>query len=263
MPELPDVEVFKRYLDATALHKKIIDVEVKSASILEGVSSQKLQETLKGRQFQSTHRHGKHLLTALDQGPWLTLHFGMTGYLKYFQEMEKDPEHDRLLVSFDNGFHLAYVCQRKFGTVSLADGLDSFVEAKHLGPDALSLGLDEFRQILKGKRGSIKSFLMNQKYIAGIGNVYSDEILFQSKLHPKSQVNNLGGETVKQFFHAMHTVLQKAIEAQADPDRFPQSFITPHRHGDGTCPRCRSDLKKITIAGRSTYFCPACQVKPA
>jgi formamidopyrimidine-DNA glycosylase len=263
MPELPDVEVFKRYLDATALHKTIAAVKVKSARILEGVSSQKLRQTMKGRQFQSTHRHGKYLLVALDQGPWLALHFGMTGFLKYFKQKEKDPEHDRLLVSFDNGFHLAYVCQRKLGTVSLADEVDSFIETKQLGPDALGLDLEGFRQILKGKRGSIKSFLMNQKYLAGIGNVYSDEILFQSKLHPKRPVNNLEPETVKHLFDVMHNVIQKAIDAQADPRQFPQSFIVPHRHGDGNCPRCRGELKKITVAGRSVYFCPACQPKPA
>ena len=157
MPELPDVEVFKRYLDATALHKTITAVKVKSARILEGVSPQRLQEKLRQQQFHSTHRHGKHLLVALDQGPWLTLHFGMTGFLKYFKRMDKDPEHDRLLVSFDNGYHLAYVCQRKLGNVGLTDDVDSFVKKKQLGPDALSLDLDGFRRALQGKRGTIKS----------------------------------------------------------------------------------------------------------
>ena len=118
MPELPDVEVFKRYLDATALHKTITDVEVESTQILDGVSKGKLHKSLKGRQFLSTHRHGKHLLVALEKESWLTLHFGMTGFLKYFKQMDKDPEHDRMLISFDNGYHLAYVSQRKLGAVA-------------------------------------------------------------------------------------------------------------------------------------------------
>ena len=263
MPELPDVEVFKRYLDATALHKTIVDVEVRSANILEGVSIGMLQKTLRSRQFQSTHRHGKHLLVALEQEPWLTLHFGMTGYLKYFKEMAQDPEHDRLLVSFDNGFHLAYICQRKLGSVGLTDSVDSFIAEKELGPDVLSLDLEGFRQALQGKRGTIKSFLMNQQHLAGIGNVYSDEILFHCRLHPKSRVNNLKAETVTRLFQAVQDVLHAAIEAQADPDRLPASFLIPHRQRDGTCPRCRGDLHKISVSGRSAYYCPACQAKPA
>ena len=262
MPELPDVEVFKRYLEATVLQKTIIAVEVKSDRILEGVSPELLQKTLRNRQFQSTYRHGKHLLVALDQGLWLTLHFGMTGYLKYFKHLEKDPEHDRLLVSFDNGFHLAYVCQRKLGAVGLTDEVDNFIDEKELGPDALSLDLEGFRQALQGTRGSIKSFLMNQKHVAGIGNVYSDEILFQSRLHPKSQVNKLNAAAVKRLFEAMQDVLEKAIEAQADPEQLPSSFILPHRTPDVTCPRCRGRVEKISVSGRSGYYCPECQAKP-
>jgi len=262
MPELPDVEVFKRYLDATALHKTITEVEVETAQILEGVSISKLQKSLKGRQFQSTHRHGKHLLVALDQDPWLTLHFGMTGFLKYFKDMDKEPEHDRLLISFDNGYHLAYDSQRKLGAVGLTDGVDNFIDEKELGPDALSLDLEGFRQVIKGTRGALKSFLMNQKHLAGIGNVYSDEILFQSGLHPKGEVNDLAADTVKRLFEAMQDVLHKAIEAQADPARLPDSFIIPHRHKGGSCPRCKGEVEKISVSGRSGYFCPTCQAKP-
>ena len=104
---------------------------------------------------------------------------------------------------------------------------------------------------------------MNQKYLAGIGNIYSDEILFQSKLHPQRQVNNLETETVTRLFQALQHVLHEAIEAQADPSQFPDSFMLPHRRRDGTCPRCQGDLKKITVSGRSAYYCPACQAKPA
>lgn len=262
MPELPDVEVFKRYLDATALYQTITEVEVESARVLEGVSKTMLQKNLKGRQFQSTHRHGKHLLAALDGGPWLTLHFGMTGYLKYFKEMDKEPEHDRLLISFANGFHLAYVSQRKLGSVGLTDEVENFIEEKELGPDALGLDLEDFRQVIKGRRGVIKSLLMNQQHLAGIGNVYSDEILFQSKLHPKSKVNNLNADAVERLFEAMQEVLHKAIVAQADPARFPDSFLIPHRQPGGTCPRCQGKVEKISVSGRSSYYCPACQVKP-
>jgi formamidopyrimidine-DNA glycosylase len=259
MPELPDVEVFKRYLEATALHKTITEVHVRDAGILKGISPLKLSRTLKQCQLKATRRHGKHLLVELNKGPWLTLHFGMTGYLKYFKDMDKDPEHDRLLLSFDNGFHLAYVCQRKLGSVGLAVEVESFIKEKHLGPDALNLGLDGFRKILQGKRGAVKSFLMNQKYLAGIGNVYSDEILFQSNLHPKSKVNELAAKTVARLFQALQDVLHKAIEAQADPGQVPDSFLLPHRWGKGICPRGHGDLQKVAVSGRSAYYCPVCQ----
>jgi formamidopyrimidine-DNA glycosylase len=259
MPELPDVEVFKRYLEVTALHKTITEVHVRDAGILKGISPLKLSRTLKLRQLKATRRHGKHLLVKLDKGPWLTLHFGMTGYLKYFKDMDKDPEHDRLLLSFDNGFHLAYVCQRKLGAVGLADEVESFIKEKHLGPDALNLGLDGFRKVLQGKKGAVKSFLMNQKYLAGIGNVYSDEILFQSNLHPKSKVNELAAKTVARLFQALQDVLHKAIEAQADPGQVPDSFLLPHRWGNGICPRGHGDLQKVAVSGRSAYYCPVCQ----
>lgn len=262
MPELPDVEVFRRYLDSTALHKTITEVEVETARILEGVSKAKLQKALTGRQFQVTHRHGKHLLAAFDKDAWLTFHFGMTGFLKYFKQMDQEPEHDRLLISFDNEYHLAYVSQRKLGAVGLTDDVEDFVEEKELGPDALRIDLEGLRQVIKGKRGSIKSFLMNQKHLAGIGNIYSDEILFQSRLHPKAEVNNLARDTVEQLYQAMQDVLRGAIAAQADPERFPKAFLIPHRHPGGTCPRCRGEVKKISISGRSGYFCPACQGKP-
>jgi formamidopyrimidine-DNA glycosylase len=111
MPELPDVEVFKRYIDTHALHKKIVGVEVKDVRILMKVSSQRLNEALQRRRLNSTYRHGKHLFVALDQGPWLTFHFGMTGYFTYFEELSEDPKHDRLLIHFDNGSHLAFVNQ--------------------------------------------------------------------------------------------------------------------------------------------------------
>jgi len=125
MPELPDVENYKRYLDETALHQKIEDVAVGSPKILRGLSGPRLREALRGRQMQRSRRYGKHLLVALDDGTWLTLHFGMTGRLAYFKGLADDPRHDRLRFDFANGYHLAYLDQRMLGEVGLAENADA------------------------------------------------------------------------------------------------------------------------------------------
>ena len=262
MPELPDVEIFKQYLDATALHQTIHRVEIDSTTILDNISRQSLIQTLKGRRFESTRRHGKHLLAALGCGPYLTLHFGMTGYLKYFKDPEAGPTHVRLLLSFTNGYHLAYVSQRKLGRVGLTDDPEKFIQEKSLGPDALELDLDGFKNVLAGKRGMIKSTLMNQRVIAGLGNVYSDEILYQCGLHPKVPADSLTAEVQENLFKEMRQTLQEAIQDRADPWNFPESCLTPQRHKGGECPKGHGRLGRVKVAGRRAYYCPRCQPVP-
>lgn len=256
MPELPDVEVLRRYLDATSLHKEIEEVEVFSRQVLEDISAENLKAALLGRTFESTRRHGKWTFVALDDGGWLVLHFGMTGNLKYFKGMEKEPDHDRLLIGFANGFHLAYDSQRKLGEVELIDQVEEFIEARDLGPDVLDLDLHTFKELLNGRRGMIKSALMDQGLMAGMGNVYSDEILFQAGIHPRTEVNQLADETLQELFHAMRGVLRTAIEHQAKPDQFPESYITRYRGQDGDCPKCGGELEQMDVSGRTAYFCP-------
>jgi formamidopyrimidine-DNA glycosylase len=120
MPELPDVEVFKQYLDATSLHQKIGKVKIIAPEMLKGGTVNRLKEALEGDAFESSWRHGKYLFVNLRNGPFLVLHFGMTGFLIYFKNRDKEPPHERLLIAFSNGYYLAYDCQRKFGKVALA-----------------------------------------------------------------------------------------------------------------------------------------------
>lgn len=258
MPELPDVEVMKQYLDATALHQEIEGVEVKAedGTLFPETSVRRLVEGLEGRSFQSSQRHGKYLLVELDAPRWLVLHFGMTGDLKYFKGEGKEPEYDRFLVSFANGYHLAYISQRKIGEIEFADSPQALVEDKDLGPDAAGLSLDEFKRILSSRRGMIKSALMDQSLMAGLGNVYSDEILFQVGVHPRAGVQDLPEGTVERIYHAMNEVLETAVERRAIPDDFPESYIVPHRHADGHCPKCGAELRRVKVSGRSAYFCP-------
>jgi formamidopyrimidine-DNA glycosylase len=259
MPELPDVETFKRYMDSTSLHQAIERVQVKSRKILGNVSARKLQADLRGHEFESSRRHGKYLLVHVDDKAWLTIHFGMTGRLKYFRDAQEEPAHARLIIRFDNGFHLAYDCQRQLGKVDLAKDAESFIQEKKLGPDALDLNVNAFIERLGRARGSIKAALMNQKIIAGIGNIYSDEILFQAGVHPKTKVGDVGEDTLKRMFRAMKRVLKITIDRQADPERLPDSYLIPHRGRDKSCPHCSNDLERMKISGRTAYYCPKCQ----
>ena len=261
MPELPDVEVFKRYVDATSLHQKIRSVEVRNEKILGGVSARTLQGALKGRSFEASRRHGKNLFVGLDDDSWLLLHFGMTGSLEYFRDMDRGPPHDRLLISFENLYHLAFDDARMFGKVALVEDPDGFIREKKLGPDSLELDSDSFRERFEGRRGGVKAVLMNQRVLAGIGNIYSDEILFQVRLHPRASVERLGYEALDGLHRATRRVLKTAIDRGASPQRLPETFLLSHRREGEKCPRGNGEIRKIKAAGRTAYYCPACQPK--
>jgi len=269
MPELPDVETFKRYLDATSLHQRITGVDVRSAYVLKGVSARELERRLKGRSFESSCRHGKHLFVRADGDLWLRLHFGMTGSLRYSKDQEQAPRpasaeasagrHTRVLFVFANAHCLAFEDQRKFGEVSLVEDVDEYLRKRGLGPDALDISLSQFRELLGTHRGAVKTILLNQKLIAGIGNIYADEILFRARIHPATQVSALKEKKVAKLFRATRDILKKAIEAKADMDRMPKSWLLRHRGKGGKCPRCGRELKSATIGGRTAWFCAHCQ----
>ena len=263
MPELPDVEVFKQYFDPTSLHQKVKDVEVLRKRIVEGSTASELRSALKGRTFESTTRYAKYLFAKLDDGRWLVFHFGMTGFFKYFKRMEKEPPHDRLLFTFENGYHLAYDCQRLLGEVRVIEKFDEFLQEKHLGPDVLDRDFDftAFKEVFAGRRGMVKSALMNQQILSGVGNVYSDEILFHAGIHPKTTINQLDQDALKKLYRNMRDVLKAVIQNRADPDKMPSSFFLPHRKEGGRCPECDGEIEKIKVSGRTAYYCPNCQRK--
>src|SRR5437763_5477565 len=259
MPELPDVETFKRYLDATSLYQRITGVDEQSAYVLKGVSARELARRLNGRRFESSCRHGKHLFVRTDGELWLRLHFGMTGSLQYFKREEDAPKHARVLFVFANAHRLAFEDQRKFGEIGLVKDVDEFLKKRGLGPDALDISLSQFKEIFGKHRGPVKTILLNQKLIAGIGNIYADEILFRARVHPATQISSLSGKTVMKLFRATRYILKRAIAAKADADRLPKSWLLPHRGKGGKCPRCGRELKSATIGGRTAWFCAHCQ----
>src|SRR5216117_3558363 len=145
MPELPDVETFKRYFDASSLHQRIGHVDVCDPYILKDISACELELRLKGRQFKSSRRHGKHLFVRADDDLWLRLHFGMTGSLQYLKCQDHTPKYARVLFVFANNHRLAFEDQRKFGEVGLLKDIDEFLKKRGLGPDALNISRSQFK----------------------------------------------------------------------------------------------------------------------
>jgi formamidopyrimidine-DNA glycosylase len=259
MPELPDVEVFGKYLDATALGQKIARVSVMNRTVLRRIAPQTLARELRGRKLRSTRRHGKFLFGQLDKNGSIIFHFGMTGFLKYFKDKAEEPKHTRVRMDFSNGSSLAYVCTRMFGEVGYTRDVRQYIQRRNLGPDALAVSSKEFKGRLTGTKSSLKSALMDQTVLAGIGNVYSDEILFHARIHPEINADRLSERNLSVVYKTMRSVLKKTIRYRADPHRVPKSWLLPHREQGAQCPRCGTRIKRLTINQRSAYVCPRCQ----
>jgi formamidopyrimidine-DNA glycosylase len=263
MPELPEVETFKRYLDSTSLHQRINNVEVRDAYVLKRVSARELARRLKGRRFENSHRHGKHLFVRAGDELWLRLHFGMTGSLEYFKRDEAAPKSARVIFCFSDKRRLAFDDQRKFGEIDLIKDVDEFLQRRCIGPDALDVGRSEFQTIFRMHRSAVKAILLNQQLIAGIGNLYADEILFRARIHPATDAARLSDKDLRGLFRATRYVLEKAIALKTDFNRLPKSWLLTHRGKAGKCPRCGRALKSATIGGRTSWFCAHCQKRAA
>lgn len=187
----------------------------------------------------------------------------MTGFLKYFKKQDQSPTHGRVFFHFENGYTLAYDSQRKLGQVDLVEDPDELIGEKELGPDPLNSSFDlaDFKRALSERSGSIKSFLMNQDVMAGVGNVYSDETLFDAGIHPKTPVQNLDEKAATKLYRSMKSVLETAIRCQVDVVRLPKNYLLPHRKEGEACPRCNGTIRKETISGRSSFFCDKHQAR--
>ncbi len=263
MPELPDVEHFRRVLASSALGRTVAKTEVRRKEILEDVSPAHLGKALKGNRFEAADRHGKHLFLRLADGGWLLLHFGMTGYPRVYEDPGEEPDHARFVAHFEDGGFLAVSMQRLLGRIRLVEEKEAYLEELGLGPDAASVDLPAFREILKRTGGTLKGFLLNQGRIAGVGNIYGDEILFQARMHPKASPRDLDADEARDLHRALKRVLRKAADIGADPDRMPRSWVIPSREEGGTCPRCGGPLERISVSGRNGFWCPRCQTRGA
>lgn len=253
MPELPSVEIFKQFFESTSLKQEIQTVNINNPEILVNTTSRELIKRLKGQEFTRGKRYGKYLFAGLDNDYFLIIHFGMNGYLKYFQE--DDSPYIRLQIEFKNGYKLGFDDTRKFGKIGITWDPEKFIEEKNLGPDALEIEFKKFRELFAKRKAQIKPLLLNQNFIAGIGNLYADEILYQCGIHPLSRSDKLDKVQVRDIFLEMKRVLKTAIEYQDEIHNLPSSYLLPHRHLQGECPGGGA-FKVIKVGGRTTYFCP-------
>jgi formamidopyrimidine-DNA glycosylase len=265
MPELPDVEGFKHILAKHALRKTIARVVVNDARILGSLSVRTFASRLQGGRLVAVRRHGKLLMANVDRNGWLTLHFGMTGALQFVRNSLEEPPFTRVRFDLTDDGCLAYTNKRMIGSVRLIEDAADFIANEGLGPDALDPGfdLDAFKAAVCDIKRDVKTVLMDQKIIAGIGNVFSDEILFQARINPAARIGELAPQQLKRVFSELHKVLRSAITHGAGSEQFavrmPKGSLLPERRRGGHCPRCRSLLKVSKIGGRTAFCCPRCQ----
>jgi formamidopyrimidine-DNA glycosylase len=254
MPELPEVEIYSRYFKRHGLRQKIAAVRVNDHRVLGDIRPERLARTLRGCTFREVRRHGKHLFA--DAGStWLHLHFGMTGDLALYRDEE--PRFARVVFDFENGSHLAFEDMRLFGIVDLTADPDRFIAEHRLGPDPLdpTFKLRDFRRLLDGRRGAFKSLLMSQEIIAGIGNLYADEILFQTSIHPRRPVDRVTPDEARAVFTAMRRILREVIARHEVGRGMPPAYLFDHREVGALCPRCGGTIVRSVVFGRTTYHC--------
>jgi formamidopyrimidine-DNA glycosylase len=263
MPELPDVEHMRRYFESEALGVPLVGVEVRDPLLLRGLEPSALDGALVGAGFASTYRHGKYLFASTAEGdrPWLLLHFGMTGGLERTQLGEVDPRYTRVSFRFADGGALHLRDQRRLGRVGLVDDPAGFVAGKRLGPDALdpALTAPAFDERLAQRRGFLKGVLTNQQFVAGLGNIYADEVCLAAGLAPFSLVEHLSKDDRRELHKTMRRVLGKAIDLLEAGRDFPRSWLLTQRRADGDCRGCGGKVARRRFEGRYTYWCPRCQ----
>ncbi|MFF8906202.1 Fpg/Nei family DNA glycosylase [Streptomyces olivaceoviridis] len=259
MPELPDVEGFRRVLDTCATGRVIHRVVVRDAGVLHGVGPRGLRDALEGRRLTEPERHGKWLLAHTGDGPTVLLHFGMTGRLLCGDPDDAVEPHDRVLFTLSDGRQLRYRDQRKLQGLWLAhDDREVARRLERQGPDALAVSREEFETALAARRGHLKTVLTDQSVLAGLGNLLADEILWRARLRPDSRASDLAQADRRRLYTHMRRTLRDAVAAGCVPPR--GSWLTGHRDDpDPICPRCGSPLRRSRMAGRGTVWCPRCQ----
>ena len=277
MPELPEVETVRRDLDREFAGKKVKSVQVTGVrSVRRGTKAQ-LAKRLAGRTFKTAKRKGKYIIVVLDSGEWFVIHLRMSGQLLKSTPKAPKPKHTHVVIDFTQGSQLRFVDPRTFGEVFVVDPAKLAEEA----PDLAELGWDplddpmlwvDFARMVLSRRQQLKALLTDQHVIAGLGNIYSDEVLHAAGLRYDRQSNTLTVQEVRRLFRAILEVVHEAVAARGSSladeqyvDLYgrPGTFQTQHqiygREGKA-CARCRATIERVKWSGRSTYYCPSCQV---
>jgi formamidopyrimidine-DNA glycosylase len=255
VPELPDVERFRRFLAERAVGARIDRVDTADAGILRGVSPDVLDAALRGHRFEEPARHGKWLV-AWTSGPAVLFHFGMTGGFGWAPGPEGRHRHDRVAFVTDRG-ELRYRNMRKLGGLWLAhDRAETGRILDVLGPDALEATPATLRAALDRRRGQVKPALMDQTVVAGVGNLAADEALWQARVHPARRLATLAADERRRVERSVRRVLRTWVDRFDD---LPSGWLIHVRRPEAACPRCSTPLRRTVVGGRTTYFCPSCQ----
>ena len=260
MPELPEVETYRRYVEASSMRQTVADFTCEDPRKLLLNDLDEMRDILRGAQFMETYRVGKHLFIKTDKSSWVYMHFGMSGDLHYFSEHEKPPRHARMVFYFANGFRLGFICPRKFERIGIVDNPTEFLKKKGIAPDVLLISKEEFSKNLTRKKSAIKSVLLDQSVVAGIGNWLADDVLYRAKVHPETWASEITEGDVAAIHAAMQNIVKTTIAAEANYDLLPDDFIL-HARGwgkpqfSGKCPCGKEAITMIRVGGRATYFC--------
>jgi formamidopyrimidine-DNA glycosylase len=267
MPELPEVETTVRGLERVLLGRRISQVEARRPDLRRALPVD-LGQRLTGAQVIGLWRRAKYGLIDTDRGDTLVFHLGMSGHWRV--DPTETLKHDHFLIETDEGRRVALNDARRFGSLDLVRTaeLDEWPPFKALGPEPLDIDARELRKRLAGRTAPIKLLLLDQRIIAGLGNIYVCEALYRAGIHPKRAGGSMSLERLNRLVPAIHDVLAEAIAAGgstlrdfASPDGelgyFSKSFAVYDREGK-PC-RCGGTVKRIVQGGRSTFYCPACQ----
>lgn len=268
MPELPEVESIRRSL-LPLVGARILDVEVRERRLRRPIERD-FEARLRGRRIEAIERHGKYLLFTLDGGRTLLAHLGMSGRITRRRQDASQATHDHVRLLLDQGSALVFNDPRRFGLLSVGDGR-GFAELERVGRDPLAepCSVDELRLLVRGRKLPIKNLLMDQRRLAGLGNIYVNEILYQAGIRPGRRASRLGRSALERLAVALQNVLERAVRLGGssisdyrDADGRTGSFQEEHavydRAGEA-CRGCGTTIRRITQSGRSSFYCPRCQ----
>ncbi|MGI8476260.1 MAG: DNA-formamidopyrimidine glycosylase [Thermomicrobiales bacterium] len=274
MPELPEVETVRRSLAPSVVGRTIVGLRVGAhQGVLGGSDPAVVGAAIANRTIVDLRRLGKYLILDLDDGSHLLAHLRMTGQLVVCPRGSDALRFEHLAIVFDDGAELRFADQRKFGRVLFfASGLNEHLQAR-LGPEPLGVAFTAaaFAAALVRRTAPIKAVLLDQKTVAGIGNIYADEALFLASIHPRRPANALTPAEQKRLHRAIRQVLRDGIAHRgtsfssyrdgngAEGDNQHRLKVYGRGRTGGACVRCRHPLEFLTVAGRTSHYCPACQ----
>ncbi|MFO7538490.1 MAG: bifunctional DNA-formamidopyrimidine glycosylase/DNA-(apurinic or apyrimidinic site) lyase [Chloroflexota bacterium] len=269
MPELPEVETSVRALRQPLVGRTFTEVRCYWPRQIVTPTPAELQQRLHGQRIEAITRRAKYLLFHLSAGDYLIIHLKMTGHLSVVAASTPADKHTHLIFGLANGQELRFRDMRKFGRVYLVADPDEILG--QLGPEPLAeaFTVDRLQERLNGRSRALKPLLLDQTFVAGIGNIYADESLFAARLHPERKANSLTRPDIIALHSAIQQVLRLGIEREGasiqnyvkpDGQRGDmQNAVAVFRRTGYPCVVCQTAIERIVLGGRSTHFCPVCQ----